>query len=390
MKKVISSERIPIKLWLDDLEESAVQQAKNVANLPFTYKHVVVNADGHSGYGVPIGGVMATEGVVVPFAVGSDIGCGMVSLRTKFFADDIDKRGLVNITNKIKQLIPVGQNWNTNPVDMSQMPQGEHTSVVGDQLDRARYQLSSLGQGNHFLELQVSLSDNRIWVMIHSGSRNLGYKIAEHYDKRAKFLNQLWHSSVPAEWKLAFLPLGVDDAKDYLLDMQYCVDFALANRKLMMERVLQAFEHEMKTEEVADGNMINIAHNYARMESHFGKNVLVHRKGATSARKGEVGIIPGSQGTKSYIVMGLGNEESFQSCSHGAGRKMGRKDAQRRLDLEIEKKKLDDQGIIHGIKNVEDLDEAAGAYKDIDVVMENQSDLVSIIHELSPLAVVKG
>jgi tRNA-splicing ligase RtcB len=281
--------------------------------------------------------------------------------------------------------------WNKDKQDESLMPRStDLPKIVGQQYDRALYQIGTLGSGNHFLEIQVSLSDNRIWIMIHSGSRNLGKQVADEYNKIAVALNKKWHTSVNPKWELAFLPLDTPEAKAYVEEMQYCVDFALANRKLMMERVLQAFEHEMKTKEVADGNMINIAHNYARMESHFGKNVLVHRKGATSARKGEVGIIPGSQGTKSYIVMGLGNEESFQSCSHGAGRKMGRKDAQRRLDLEIEKKKLDEQGIIHGIKSVEDLDEAAGAYKDIDVVMENQNDLVSILHELSPLAVVKG
>lgn len=391
MKKVISSHKVPIKMWLDDIEESALIQAERVADLPFVFRHVALMPDTHMGFSLPVGGVCATDGVVVPVMVGVDIGCGMCAIPTKFTTDDIDRRGMQSIINTMKRTIPVGMTWNKDKQDESLMPRStDLPKIVGQQYERALYQIGTLGSGNHFLELQVSLSDNHIWIMIHSGSRNLGKQVADEYNKIAVTLNKKWHTSVDPKWELAFLPLDTPEAKAYLDEMQYCVDFALANRKLMMERVLQAFEHEMKTEDVADGEMINIAHNYARMESHFGKNVLVHRKGATSARKGEIGIIPGSQGTKSYIVMGLGNEESFQSCSHGAGRKMGRKDAQRRLDLEIEKKKLDDQGIIHGIKNVEDLDEAAGAYKDISTVMENQSDLVSIIHELSPLAVVKG
>lgn len=240
---------------------------------------------------------------------------------------------------------------------------------------------------NHFLEIQKG-SDGYIWVMIHSGSRNLGKKVGDHYNKIAKELNERWFSSIPKEWDLAFLPTSEEVALDYICEMQYCVDFALANRKLMIERIKDAFYSTCYGVEFDD--IINIAHNYARMEHHFGHNVWVHRKGATSAKLGEIGIIPGSQGTSSYIVKGKGNIESFQSCSHGAGRLMGRKQAQKTLNLSEEIKRLDEQGIIHGIRNVEDLDEASGAYKDISVVMENQSDLVDILVELKPLAVIKG
>ena len=187
---------------------------------------------------------------------------------------------------------------------------------------------------------------------------------------------------MPKEWELAFLPLDSNEGEDYLIEMNYCVEFAFKNRFLMMERVKEAFSKHV---DCSFEPMINIAHNHARMEHHFGKDVMVHRKGATSAKLNEIGIIPGSQGAKSYIVKGKGNPESFHSCSHGAGRRMGRKQATRELDLNEEIKKLNDQGIVHGIRTVRDLDEASGAYKDISTVMENQKDLVDIVVELSPL-----
>jgi len=223
--------------------------------------------------------------------------------------------------------------------------------------------------------------------MIHSGSRNLGYKVANHYNEIAKKLNKMWYSSVPTEHDLAFLPIETQEAKDYMLEMKTCVDFALENRKRMLKEINRIFN---KFTQSNFGEIINIAHNYATWENHYKQNVIIHRKGATLASKGTIGIIPGSQGSKSYIVEGLGNPESFNSCSHGAGRKMGRKQAQRELNLEEEISKLDSQGIIHNIKTVEDLDEATGAYKNIDVVMENQKDLVKILVELIPLAVIKG
>jgi tRNA-splicing ligase RtcB len=228
--------------------------------------------------------------------------------------------------------------------------------------------------------------------MIHSGSRNLGKKVADYYNKIAKELNYKWYSQVPKEWDLAFLPIETKEANDYIVEMQYCVDFALANRNLMMDRILDCFINTLKIDDLGCkyGGMINIAHNYATWENHFGKNVMVHRKGATLAREGTIGIIPGSQGSKSYIVKGLGNKESFESCSHGAGRKMSRTKATKELNLQEEIKKLDDQGIIHGIRTEKDLDEASGAYKNIDEVMENQKDLIEILVELSPIAVIKG
>ena len=259
--------------------------------------------------------------------------------------------------------------------------------IVREEYKAALKQLGTLGGGNHFLEIQQG-SDGHIWLMIHSGSRNLGYKVAHHYNKLAIELNRKWHSSVPEKWQLAFLPLDGRKGQDYLLEMQYCVDFALANRRLMMQRMQEAFAEVVGKVDFAD--MINIAHNYAAMEHHFKKNVMIHRKGATKAARDQLGIIPGSQGTASYIVTGKGESESFMSCSHGAGRKMGRKQAQRELDLTAEKERLDATGVIHGIRSAKDLDEAPGAYKDILQVMENQQDLVEVQVELRPLAVIKG
>jgi tRNA-splicing ligase RtcB len=259
--------------------------------------------------------------------------------------------------------------------------------IVKREYYSALKQLGTLGGGNHFIEIQKG-DDGYIWIMIHSGSRNIGYKVANHYNKLAIEINKKWHTQVPEKWELAFLPLESEEGQEYLREMQYCVDFALANRELMMSRI------KLSIDEVVDGviyeDLINIAHNYASLEHHFGENVMVHRKGATLAREGITGIIPGSQGTKSYIVAGKGNPESFMSCSHGAGRTMSRTKARNELNLEEEKRKLDEQGIIHAIRNKSDLDEASSAYKDIDVVMENQKDLVDILVELTPLAVIKG
>lgn len=386
MNKVLSSESKPIKMWLDNVEESAMNQAKNLANLPFTFSHVALMTDCHAGYGMPIGGVLATTGVVIPNAVGVDIGCGMCALKTSI--SDIDKESLLEIVELIKKDVPVGFNHQKEKQDDDLMPSLCHDMpVCTSEYESARYQLGTLGGGNHFIEIQKD-DDGVVWIMIHSGSRNLGKKVADHYNKLAVSLNELWHSKVDKKSELAFLPLDTNEAKEYLSEMNFCVEFALANRKLIMERVKDCFKKVFPN--VDFENFINIAHNYASLEHHYGRNVMVHRKGATYAGLGQIGIIPGSQGTKSYIVEGKGNPQSFCSCSHGAGRRMGRKDAQRNLSLDDEIRLMNEKGIIHGIKSVEDLDEAAGAYKDIDIVMSNQKDLVDILVELSPIAVIKG
>lgn len=397
MKQVISKNKIPIKLWLDDMESGAIDQASNLANLPFAFKHIAIMPDAHLGFGMPIGGVLATENMIIPNAVGVDIGCGMCAVKTSLKEIDIDT--LKKIMGEIRKVIPLGFNHHREEQDGELMPlfpdgNSSKMSIVSQEYMNAHKQIGTLGGGNHFIEIQKS-SDGHIWIMIHSGSRNIGYKVAEHYNKLAKELNKKWGSAVPPSYDLAYLPVDSEEGQVYIREMNYCVDFALANRKLMMDRVIKIFK-ELQVKLVGlNGYLgfdepINIAHNYASLESHFGKNVWIHRKGATLAREGTIGIIPGSQGTSSYIVRGLGNPESFMSCSHGAGRTMSRTKAKEIFDLKEEIKKMDDKGIIHGMRNRSDLDEASSAYKDIDVVMDNQKDLVEISIKLEPLAVIKG
>lgn len=386
MIKVITTGRHPIKLWLDDIEPDALEQAQNLANLPFVHSHVAIMPDAHSGFGMPIGGVLAADGVVIPNAVGVDIGCGMCAVPV--FTKQATTGQLKDILAHVRRLIPVGFNKHERPQDEGFMPQwAKLPPIVASQYDNARHQIGTLGGGNHFIEIQQG-SDGFLWIMIHSGSRNIGKQVADHYNKIAKELNKRWRSEVPSRFDLAFLPLDTVQAQSYLDEMNYCVEFALANRSLMMRRVKEAVDEVIGG--VGYGEVVNIAHNYAASEFHFGREVMVHRKGATRARVGEKGIIPGSMGTKSFIVSGLGNKDSFESCSHGAGRVMGRRQAQRTLDLAGQVKQLDDLGVLHGMRHKHDLEEAPAAYKDIDVVMQNQKDLVEVLVELKPLAVVKG
>ncbi len=388
------TERIPIQSWADNVDDNAMAQAKNLANLPFAFHHIALMPDAHLGYGMPIGGVLATKGVVIPNCVGSDVGCGMIAVRTDVPASTLkttDGRVLLKkILAGIRASIPVGFNRHKKQCYWDEMPPPNGISddgIVTREFEKARYQLGTLGGGNHFQELQED-ENGFLWVMIHSGSRNLGFQVAKHHNNVAKKLNARWYSTVPIKWDLAFLPMESEEAHDYTEEMNYCVEFALKNRLTMMN-VIQG----ILTDVICDVKFypaINIAHNYAAIENHFGHNVVVHRKGATSAKKGEQGIIPGSQGTASYIVEGLGNIHSFRSCSHGAGRVMGRKQAIRELDLKEQVKAMDDAGILHSIRGKKDLDEAPGAYKDIEKIMELQKDLVKITHRLTPLAVVKG
>jgi len=396
--KVISTEKLSIKMWLEKIEDGAMAQIRNLANLPFAFHHIAIMPDSHQGYGMPIGGVLATKGVIIPNAVGVDIGCGMCAVKTSL--TKLGTETLKKIMGDIRKVVPVGFEHHKEEQDERLMPSmgtlhdfeechfnnNCPSPVVCKEYEKARQSLGTLGGGNHFIEIQKG-SDGHIWIMIHSGSRNLGKQVADHYNKIAIKLNEKYFSSVDPKQELAFLPLDSKEGKSYIREMNYCVEFALANRKLMMENIKDIF---VKETNCSFDDMINIAHNYARMENHFGQNVMVHRKGATLATEDTIGIIPGSQGTKSYIVKGKGNKESFNSCSHGAGRKMGRKEAERSLNLEDEIKILNDQGIIHAIRGVNDLDEASGAYKPIDEVMRNQSDLVEILIELTPLGVIKG
>lgn len=379
--KVITTEKIPVKLWLDDIEDGALQQAKNIANLPFAFKHIAIMPDSHQGYGMPIGGVMATEQVIVPNAVGVDIGCGMVAVRTSL--KEIDQETLKQVMGKARGVIPVGFNHQKENQEWDGFDEAPDLPITQAELDPARKQLGTLGGGNHFIEIQQG-DDGFIWLMIHSGSRNFGLKTADTYHKTALKLCEKWRSDIPDK-ELSFLPMDTREGQDYFLAMNFCLRFAQANRSLMMKRLTDIVAEVTGAKSEDE---VNIHHNYAVMENHFGKNVLVHRKGATKAIEGLIGIIPGSMGTPSYITEGLGNEESFKSSSHGAGRRMGRKEAIKTLNLKEEQKKM--AGILGGPRSAEELEEAPGAYKDIDRVMDNQKDLVKIKVKLKPLASIKG
>lgn len=386
MIQTINTEKLPIKLWTDIIDDGALTQAKNLANLPFAFKHIAIMPDVHIGFGMPIGGVLAAENTIIPNAVGVDIGCGMCAVRTS--ATNIECDELKRVLNNIRELVPVGFKHHKKAQSNNWMPDADidRMKIVRQEYESARTQVGTLGGGNHFIEIQRG-SDDHIWIMIHSGSRNIGKKVADYYNKTAKVLNEKWNNKLNVKQDLAFLPIETDEAHNYFNEMKYCIEFAFSNRKLMMQNVQNCFADVL----TADfDSIINIAHNYAILENHFNKDVIVHRKGATSAKKGETGIIPGSQGTNSYIVSGLGNTESFSSCSHGAGRTLGRRQAQRELNLQNEIAKLEERGIIHSIRSKRDLDEASSAYKEISQVMNNQKDLVEVLVELEPLGVIKG
>jgi tRNA-splicing ligase RtcB len=377
---------LPIKVWTDDWDYGTIEQARNLASLPFAFKHIALMPDCHLGYGMPIGGVLATKNVIIPNAVGKDIGCGMLAVKTNITS--IPEDALKKFMGYIRKKVPVGFKHHERAQSEEYMPKDVEIGIITDrEWESALKQIGTLGGGNHFIEIQKG-SDGFIWIMIHSGSRNIGLKIADYYNKLAKKLNEAWYSDINPKWDLAFLPSTCKDYYHYMDEMNFAVEFALANRKLIMERVINCLTKLCKTVEVID--TINIPHNYARIENHFGKNVMVHRKGATYAGKDSIGIIPGSQGTVSHIVRGKGNPDSFNSCSHGAGRKMGRAKARKELNLEDEIKLLEERGIVHSIRSEKDLDEAPSAYKDISKVMANQADLVEVVITLNPLAVIKG
>lgn len=385
----ITDEPIPIKLWLDHLEPGALEQARNLARLPFAFSHIALMPDCHQGFGMPIGGVLATKDVIIPNAVGVDIGCGMCAVQTSL--GSIDHNTLKNILADIRQLVPLGFKHHSKKQDEQRMPQRKNLAdlpVVNREYDSATYQIGTLGGGNHFIEVQKG-SDGQIWIMVHSGSRNIGKQVADYYNRMAIRLNEEWKSTVPRSAQLAWLPVDSSQGRQYLAEMNFCIEFAFANRQLILDNIIRVFEKHFKGA-FKTGQVINIAHNYAAAERHFGQQVMVHRKGATRAGTDTTGIIPGSQGANSYIVKGKGNPESFESCSHGAGRTMGRKEAIRSLSLKKEIEKLEKKGILHAIRRAGDLEEASGAYKDIEMVMRNQKDLVDILVELEPLAVIKG
>ena len=400
---------MPVKSWCENCEEGAVKQAVNLAHHPVLVHHVALMPDAHQGYGMPIGGVVAAKGAVIPAAVGVDIGCGMIATETdvpaEAFAEMSFRRAF---QEKLKERIPVGegeshrvtQDW--EGFEEYTAHNGMRSSLWPSKLDRMN--LGTLGGGNHFIELQKSTALDgsgdpeggaKVWLMIHSGSRNLGKRIEEHYHRIAARMCERFHSPLPDK-DLAFLPIDEPTGHDYFTDMLFALRYAKENRRRMME-VMKATLAEF----VPGANFvrtIDIHHNYAAFEEHFGEQVCVHRKGATSAKLDEIGIIPGSMGTASYIVRGLGNPDSFMSCSHGAGRRMSRIAASTTLTVEDCDKAMD--GIVcerwHKYKGFGkakgrlDLSEAPQAYKDIEDVIASELDLVEPLVRLVPLASLKG
>ena len=381
----------PVKIWTDNVEESAMRQIENLTTLPFLFHHLAIMPDVHAGMGMPIGGVLACNDAVIPNAVGVDIGCGMCAVKTSWKLENITPEVLrKKIMRGIRKRIPLGMDHHKEPQDEAYLPTGhdiDKTVIVKQRHISITKEVGTLGGGNHFIELQKD-EEGTLWIMIHSGSRNLGARVGEHYNKIARDLNEKWHSVVKPELRLSFLPRGTKEFEMYWNEMRFCIDFAFCNRRLMMQRIEEVIADALPGIEFEP--MINIAHNYAAFEHHYGEDVIVHRKGATLAREGIVGIIPGSQGTASYIVEGLGNPESFCSCSHGAGRVMSRTAAIKTLDMAAEVAQLEAKGIVHAIRCQDDMQEASGAYKDIETVIKNELDLVKIKTRLLPIAVIKG
>ncbi|HHV38429.1 MAG TPA: RtcB family protein [Tepidimicrobium sp.] len=379
--KIFDIGRIPIKSWAEEVEDEALIQAVNLSNLPFAHSHIALMADVHVGFGMPIGGVLASRGVIIPNAVGVDIGCGIIAVKTDI--GEISIPQLENIVDRAHRSIPLGFQNHKRPRDWEGFNNPPKSKIIDEELEAARYQLGTLGGGNHFLTMEQG-SDGYIWLMVHSGSRNFGYKIANYYDKIARDINKR-NKLTDLKHDLAGLYMDSDEGREYFNAMNYALDFAKENRRQLFEQFYAIFQDETKSERIS--MKVSIHHNYAAVEEHFGEEVVVHRKGAIRAEMGELGVIPGSMGTPSYIVEGLGNEESFKTCSHGAGRVMSRREANRVITKEMADKAMGN--IVHkGFKK--DLSEAPMAYKDIEKVMENQKDLVKPLVKLTPLGVIKG
>ncbi|MGB7568787.1 MAG: RtcB family protein [Chitinivibrionales bacterium] len=388
MELIQTENKISIKSWCDHIESSAMAQARNLAALPIVFKHVALMPDCHEGFGMPIGGVIACLDAIIPNAVGVDIGCGMCAMQTDIDATAIDTETVRTVLNGFRLHVPMGFDHHKEDQSWDGFARAPDLSIIQTELSSAKRQLGTLGGGNHFIEIQKG-DDGKMWLMVHSGSRNFGYKIAGFYHEKAMAFCEKRHIAVPDK-NLAYLPMDTCEAQEYMESMEFALSFARANRESIKQRCMEIMHIATNCQNIAE---IDIHHNYAAREKHFGRSVIVHRKGATSAVKGQTGIVPGSMGTASYIVRGKGNPESFMSCSHGAGRAMGRNEANRRLTLEgvrIAMKGIVFDGWKIGKRKKIDLSEAPQAYKNIETVMEAQKDLVEIQTRLIPLGVVKG
>ncbi|MBD5089677.1 MAG: RtcB family protein [Clostridiales bacterium] len=408
---VIANEntKVPMKIWLsgaDKIEESCLEQAYHLANLPFIHKWVCLMPDTHTGKGMPIGGVIATKDVIIPNAVGSDIGCGMVFAATNIKVEDIKEIQTGNGTmiqsmiGNIMRSVPVGTNKFKTKQESAILTKAEEEMEKYNKnvelihlIEEAYYQVGTLGGGNHFIELQED-EEGYLCIMIHSGSRHLGKEICDYFHNKARELNVQWYSSVPEEYRLAFLPVNTKRGEEYINWMNLALDYAEENRACMLESVCKIVKEQIEkytNVSVEFTDHINCHHNYAALENHYGENVWVHRKGATRAREGERAVIPGAMGSYSYVVEGKGNPIAFCSSSHGAGRNYSRTGAKENFSVEKVMVDLKEQGVILGKRNKNDVaEECRFAYKDINEVMEQQKDLVTPVRKLKTVGVVKG
>ncbi len=400
--EVITESRLPIKAWIKgvQLEDAARQQLLNVADLPFIHKHVAVMPDVHWGMGATIGSVIPTKGAIIPAAVGVDIGCGMMAMQTTLSADQLPD-SLSAVRSDIEAAVPHGRTDNGGKNDRGawgELPQtarerwlrlsdrydaitGKHPKALAQ--NNARH-MGTLGTGNHFIEVCLD-EGNQVWVMLHSGSRGCGNRIGQYFIQAAKKEMERWFISLPDK-DLAYLVEGSELFGDYVEAVEWAQDYAYENRKEMMAAVLSAMRLTLPEFAVTD-MAVNCHHNYVAKENHYGANVWLTRKGAVRAREGDLGIIPGSMGVRSYIVRGKGNPVSFHSCSHGAGRAMSRGQAKKQFTLEDHAKATEG---VECRKDAEVIDETPGAYKDIDAVMAAQEDLVEVVYTLKQVVCVKG
>ena len=393
----------PIKLWTRGVpvDDGAHDQLAKAAKMPFIFRHVAAMPDVHVGIGATVGSVIPTKGAVIPAAVGVDIGCGMMAARTSLVASDLPDN-LAAIRSAIEAAVPHGRDVGRGKRDKGSW--GDPPRVVIDAWANlaqrfdgitAKYprlkntnnlvHLGTLGSGNHFIELCLD-QDQRVWVMLHSGSRGVGNAIGTFFIELAKQDMRKWHINLPDQ-DLAYFPEGTDHFDDYVEAVEWAQDFAALNRRVMMAHVLDALRGQIAKPFDAECEAVNCHHNYVTRENHFGENVLVTRKGAVRAAKGVMGIIPGSMGAKSFIVRGLGNAESFDSCSHGAGRVMSRTEAKKLVTLD---EHIADTAGVECRKDAGVIDETPKAYKPIEAVMAAQADLVEIVHTLKQVVCVKG
>ncbi len=386
---------VPVKVWTKDIDLISIEQLRNVASLPFVFHHVAAMPDVHAGMGATIGSVIATKGAVIPAAVGVDVGCGMLAAKTNLRKEMFDFRDLGQLMRQILNYVPVGREQRkkdqiqTQACEPFEEPLAEILAKQPDMLKpmvRAdwRAQLGTLGSGNHFIELTAD-EEGCLWIMLHTGSRGVGNIMASFFINKAKELSKACGEVLP-DINLASLKEETEEFDLYIKSVHWAQSYAMTNRQVILEDALKALR-SLAPNASLEGEIVNCHHNYVAQETHFGETVWVTRKGAISARAGENGIIPGSMGARSYIVEGLGNAESFCSSSHGAGRKMSRTEAKKHFT--IEDLKIQTQNVVCR-KDSGVLDEIPGAYKSIEEVMLNQSDLTKTLHELRQVLCVKG